>query len=253
MSVISYGSLCSEVYNITKPIGGNYPDVPYYIRQLCQTDGRILEAMVGTGRLLIPLLEAGLNVEGIDRSPQMLALCRENCTSRNLHPTLHQGSIENLNIPGKFHAIIVTFGSFMLLANRSAAIKALRSFAQHLEPNGRVFIDLELPIASFKTENLVKQREIHCPDGSLILMQSSSRIDWLAQVEHNYYRYEKWKDGKLINTELEYYPFHWFGCEEFMMCLRENGYTNIELCANYTEGLEPTSYSDQLCFCATLA
>ncbi|MEH2243187.1 hypothetical protein [Nostoc sp.] len=64
MTLTAYGPLCTEVYEITKPIDRDYPDVRYYIRHLSSIGGRILEAMVGTGRLLIPLLEAGINVEG---------------------------------------------------------------------------------------------------------------------------------------------------------------------------------------------
>jgi SAM-dependent methyltransferase len=152
----TYGKLCTEVYDLTKPIDGEYLDVPYFIQHLSKIGGRILEGMVGSGRLLIPLLEAGLNVEGIDTSLDMLVACKQNCASRGLNPTLYEGSIENLNVPGKFSAIVVTLGSFMLLGDRTAAISALQAFARHLEPNGRIFIDLALPIGSFKTENTVK-------------------------------------------------------------------------------------------------
>jgi 2-polyprenyl-3-methyl-5-hydroxy-6-metoxy-1,4-benzoquinol methylase len=86
MKLTTYGSLCTEVYEITKPIAGEYPDVPYFIEHLSSIDGKILEAMVGKGCLLIPLLEAGLNVEGIDASSDMLAACRRNCAARGLNP-----------------------------------------------------------------------------------------------------------------------------------------------------------------------
>jgi SAM-dependent methyltransferase len=254
MTLNLYRSLCTEVYQITKPIGADYPDVPYFIQHLSEIGGRILEAMVGTGRLLIPLLEAGLNVEGIDTSPDMLAACQQNCAARGLTPILYEGSIERLEVPGKFSAIVVTYGSFMLLGNRQAAIAALQAFARHLEPGGRVFIDLGLPIESFGAENTVSQRPpVHCADGSVIVMQTSSQIDWIAQVEHTLIRYEKWKDGKLIDTELQSLPLHWFGCEEFILCLRELGYEDITLCANYNSSLKPTSHRDQLCFSAVLA
>ncbi|WGV28169.1 class I SAM-dependent methyltransferase [Halotia branconii] len=239
MTSTIYGPLCTKAYEITKPIGGKYPDVPYYIKHLSQVGGRILEAMVGTGRLLIPLLEAGLNVEGVDTSPDMLANCRKHCTARELNPVLYEGSVENLDLPGKFRAIAVSFGSFMLL-ERTAAIAALQAFTRHLEPHGRIYIDLELPIEDFKTENLVKQRPpITCPDGSTIVLQSTSGIDWLNQLNTTVIRYEKWKDSKLIATELQYLTLHWFGRDEFIMCLQENGYKNITLCANYTDGLQP--------------
>lgn len=253
MTLAIYRNLCTEVYELTKPVGGEYPDVPYFIQHLSKIGGRILEAMVGTGRLLIPLLEAGLNVEGIDASPDMLAACQRNCVNRGFNPVLHEGSIENLNVLGKFSAIVVTLGSFMLLENRTAAIAALQAFSKHLEPNGRIFIDLTLPVDSFKTENIVKQREpVQCLDNSVIVMQTSSWINWIEQVQHTIIRYDKWKDGKIMDTELQHLPLHWFGREEFIMCLREQGYVDVTLCANYKDDLEPTSYNDMLCFSATL-
>lgn len=254
MTLATYRNLCTEVYELTKPVGGEYPDVPYFIQHLSKIGGRILEGMVGTGRILLPLLEVGLNAEGIDASPDMLAACKQNCANKGFNPTLYERSIEHLEVPGKFSAIVVTLGSFMLLGNRTAAIAALQAFARHLEPNGQLFIDLALPVGSFKTENMVKQREpIQCLDHSVIVMQTSSWIDWIGQVEHTLIRYEKWKDGKMIDTELQHLPLHWFGREEFMMCLREQGYADITLCANYSDELEPGSYHDQLCFSATLA
>ncbi|NDJ25531.1 methyltransferase domain-containing protein [Nostoc sp. B(2019)] len=252
MTLTKYGALCTEVYDITKPIGGQYSDVPYYIKHLSKIGGRILEVMVGTGRLLIPLLEAGINVEGIDASPDMLACCHKHCLERGLKPIIYQGEVENLNLPGKYNAIVVTFGSFMLLS-RPAAMAALQAFARHLEPQGQIFIDLELPIEDFKTQNIVKQwQPIECADGSIILMQSSSSIDWLKQLNLTIIRYEKWLNGNLVATELQSFPLHWFGRDEFISCLQENGYTNISLCANYNPDLQPTSYKDTLCFSALI-
>jgi len=254
MTLTTYGPLCTEVYKITKPISGQYPDVPYYIRHLSKIGGRILEVMVGTGRLLIPLLEAGLNVEGIDASPDMLASCRKYCVERGLEPVLYQGDVENLDLPGKYNAIVVAFGSFMLLEKRSAAVAALQAFARHLKPQGRIFIDLELPVEDFKTENILKQwLPIECADGSTILMQASSRIDWLEQLNLTFIRYEKWKDGSLLATELQRLPLHWFGRDEFILCLQENGFKDITLCANYTDDFQPNSHKDTLCFSAVLA
>lgn len=254
MTLTNYGSLCAEVYDITKPIGGQYPDVPYYIKHLSTIGGRILEAAVGTGRLLIPLLEAGLNVEGIDASEEMLAYCRRHCAERGLKPILYQGDMATLDLPGKFSAIVVTWGSFMLLEKRDHAISALQSFAKHLEPNGRVFIDMEIPIEDFKSEGQVRQASpIECQDGSMITLQMTSHIDLLQQLNLTLLRYEKWKNGKLIATELQRFPLHWFGRDEFMMCLQENGYKDISLCANYQDNLAPSHYKDELCFSATLA
>ncbi len=66
-------------------------------------------------------------------------------------------------------------------------------------------------------------------------MQASSSIDWLEQLNLTFIRYEKWKDGSLLATELQCLPLHWFGRDEFILCLQENGFKDITLCANYTD------------------
>src|SRR5207253_8772778 len=47
-------------------------------RAVIERDGQpALDLACGTGRLLLPLLQAGLDVDGCDLSPDMLALCRQ--------------------------------------------------------------------------------------------------------------------------------------------------------------------------------
>jgi SAM-dependent methyltransferase len=248
-----YGSLCAEYYDLTKPIARHYPDITYYRKQLSKIGGRILEVAVGTGRLLVPLLETGLNVEGLDNSPEMLGYCRKNCQNRGLNPVLHQGDMANFQLTGKFKAIVVAWGSFMLLETRSRAISALETFAKHLESGGQLFIDLEIPIEDFKTNGQIRQLPpINCPDGSIILLQKTSQVDPIAQLNLTMLRYEKWKDGRLIKTELQRFPLHWFGIDEFVMLLQQTGYQNIRVCANYQIEKSPSHYTDELCFSANM-
>ncbi|QIZ71066.1 class I SAM-dependent methyltransferase [Oxynema aestuarii] len=258
MSIEShYGSLCAEYYDLTKPIARPYPDIAYYCKQLSKIDSeigsRILEVAVGTGRLLVPLLEAGLNVEGLDNSPEMLDYCRKNCQNRGLNPVLHQGDMVNFQLTGKFKAIVVAWGSFMLVETRSRAISALETFAKHLESGGQLFIDLEIPIEDFKTNGQIQQLPpVNCPDDSIILLQKTSQVDPIAQLNLIMLRYEKWKNGQLIQTELQRFPLHWFGVDEFVMLLQKMGYRKIQVCANYREDQKPSHYNDELCFKAEI-
>ena len=71
-----YSTLCTELYDYTKPVGYSLNgDIEYYKERLKDCRGRILEAAVGSGRVIIPLLEAGFTVDGIDYSPEMLDSC----------------------------------------------------------------------------------------------------------------------------------------------------------------------------------
>ena len=63
-----YGNLASWVYDLDKPVGRSFGDIEFYQERLSGCRGAILEPAVGNGRILIPLLEAGLNIQGFDAS-----------------------------------------------------------------------------------------------------------------------------------------------------------------------------------------
>jgi SAM-dependent methyltransferase len=140
-----YGLLCTEVYDLDKPVGHSFGDVEYYSHQLAGVTGRILEPAAGTGRILIPLLEAGLCVEGIDTSAEMLAACRENCAGRGLDPVLRQADMTSYVEAGAFAAIIIPAGSITLLDGGPATRRALAAFGQSLVPGGRLIVDIPAP------------------------------------------------------------------------------------------------------------
>ena len=56
-------------------IGG--PEIPYFQKFIEANGQPALDLACGTGRLLVPYLRAGLDVDGCDISSDMLALCRE--------------------------------------------------------------------------------------------------------------------------------------------------------------------------------
>lgn len=81
-----YGSLSTELYDIDKYIGKSFGDVEYYSKRLEGVKGKILEPAVGNGRILIPLLHKGLNIEGFDLSDDMLQLCKKIVQKVSFHP-----------------------------------------------------------------------------------------------------------------------------------------------------------------------
>ncbi|HCU6014361.1 TPA: GNAT family N-acetyltransferase, partial [Legionella pneumophila] len=67
----TYQSLCTEVYDLSKP---NAPQDEYsfYRSYAAEVKGLILEPMCGTGRFLLPLAAEGFDVHGFDASQPML-------------------------------------------------------------------------------------------------------------------------------------------------------------------------------------
>jgi SAM-dependent methyltransferase len=105
----------------------------------------VLEPAVGTGRSIIPLLEAGLEAEGYDSSPEMLALCRAHCAERDLDPVLHDGDMTSFVDEQRYAAVIVPTDSITLLTGRQALVDALGCFRECLAPGGRLIVDVPAP------------------------------------------------------------------------------------------------------------
>ncbi|MBP2239527.1 SAM-dependent methyltransferase [Cytobacillus eiseniae] len=246
-----YSNLSSEVYDMDKYIGLSFGDVEFYSDRLATCTGSILEPGVGTGRIIIPLLERGLKVEGFDLSPEMLKICRTNCEKNGLNPNLFEGSMESVSLNTTYEAIIVPTGTFLLLYKREDSIKALKNFYHALSNGGKLLIDLFLQTDI--TLDKGSTRTWETKNGDMITLESKVvEVDYINQYTISHNRYEKWRNGELILTELERFPLRWFGIEEFKMILEQIGFENIVISADYKYGQYPTNSSEMITFEASV-
>ncbi len=239
-----YGSLSTEVYDLDKPIGRSFGDVEYYRERLKGCTGKILEPAVGTGRILIPLLEAGLNVDGIDCSEDMLSLCKKYCKERNLYSELQIEDMSSFNLQNKYDAVILPTGSFLLIKDREDSIRALKCFYEHLRKDGRLIVDIFLQ-TDFKP-GTISTRTWETLNGDLITLEEKHvEINPIKQYTVSHMKYEKWRDKKLIETELEYFLLSWYGVEEFKKLLENIGFSDIVISSDYQYNIYPTN-GDQI-------
>lgn len=257
MSFSHYGELCTEVYDLTKKIGHSFGgDIEYYREKLKHCKGRILEAMVGSGRVIIPLLESGLAIDGVDYSPQMLASCRMRCEERGFAPNLFEANLQELSLPHKYEAIIIPGGSFLLIEQREESIQVLQRLYEHLEPGGKLILDLFLPDSNYNSSELGRwggSATYHFPNGDIITMEDKSVEEdlFFNQYRVSYLKYEKWRNGVLLQTELQRFALRWYGVEEFKFILESVGFLNVVVCADFEDGKKPTSGNQKFVYQAT--
>jgi SAM-dependent methyltransferase len=233
-----YGRLATEIYELDKPVGRTFPGLEYYARQLAGVTGRILEPACGTGRVLIPLLEAGLAVEGLDSSPDMLAVCRQHGHDRGLDPVLREADMTALAEPDSYQAVIIPAGSIMLLDGRDAAPRALAAFRECLVPGGRLIADLDPP--SLAAGPAITSARYWERDPFLWTMQvMHTSHDSAANQVTSLLRYEKWRDGALIATELQRFCLQYWSLPEFGRMLADAGFTDVTVTADYRDGCPP--------------
>ncbi len=242
-----YGSLSSEVYDMDKPIGHSFGDVEFYINRLETCKGHILEPATGTGRILIPLLEKGLKVDGFDSSKEMLSICESNCKKRGLQTKLFEARMEDFSQDKKYDAIIVPTGTFLLLHKRSNSIKALKNFYNHLSNGGRLILDIFLQRDI--SIGIVSTKTWECSNGDIITLENKVvEVDYINQYTISHGRYERWREGVLLQTELEHFPLRWYGVEEFRLILEGIGFKNIVISSDYNFGKYPSNTEEIITF-----
>jgi SAM-dependent methyltransferase len=128
-------------------------DHPFFARILEANPGPALDVGCGTGRLLLPLLGAGHEVEGVEPSADMRAILHRRAAERGLAPVVHDQAMQALDLPRAYRTIFVSCGSFQLVLDRAEARETLRRFHAHLEPGG-ILVLIVYPLWDVKNTTL---------------------------------------------------------------------------------------------------
>jgi SAM-dependent methyltransferase len=119
-------------------------DIAVFTQLLERSGTPALDAGCGTGRVLLPLRRAGLDVDGSDVSEDMLWWCRRRADAAGVEVALYAQAMHELDLPRRYRTIIVA-GAFGVGSDRSEDLEGLRRLHAHLQPGGLLFIDHHLP------------------------------------------------------------------------------------------------------------
>lgn len=231
----AYGKLAAWVYHLDKPIGHSFGDLEYYRERLAGCTGAILEPATGNGRILIPLLESGLDIEGFDASEEMLHYCRQECLQRNLNPRLTRQKFQDFTGPRRYEAIIMPAGSFQLITDTASALALLQRCYDNLLPGGRLILDTDNSKEIIQSKGALRSWKVS-DNKRLTLSSSDPDINYVQQTTLTYLRYEHWQDGLLTHSELDLFCLRWWGIYELTFALRAAGFTDVIVSGGYQHG-----------------
>ena len=116
-------------------------DVPFYVEEAKRAEPPVLELACGTGRVLIPVAKAGVQVYGLDSSAAMLDVCRRKVAklAEDLQAriTLSEADMRDFSFDERFGLIYCPFRAFLHLMTPEDQITALRRIHDHLRKGGR--------------------------------------------------------------------------------------------------------------------
>ncbi|SEJ48827.1 Methyltransferase domain-containing protein [Arthrobacter sp. yr096] len=106
-------------------------------------DGAAIEFAIGTGRVAIPLAEAGVQVSGIELSHAMIARLREKVDEDRI-PVV-QGDMSRVRAEGSFTLAFLVFNTIANLLTQDEQVRCFENAASHLTPGGRFVVELWVP------------------------------------------------------------------------------------------------------------
>jgi SAM-dependent methyltransferase len=250
-NLLHYQGLAAEVYDDwhKEPL----PDRDFY-RRWIEEDGRpALEVASGTGRLLLEYLAAGLEVEGLDASPDMVAICRRKAEERGLDLVLHETLMQEMDLGKRYGTIYVPFRTFMVLTDRDVVLEALRRFREHLDEGGKLFISLFVPSYPITVEQKGRWTvggRFERADGSVVMISESVTNDLVEQLKTVRFRIDIYEDRVLTRTELQEFRMRWYFKYEFALLLEKAGFRDVFAHGDYTDE-EVRSGQGEMTFRAT--
>src|SRR4029079_489947 len=126
LSDYEYKGLMAQSWDLLRGDTSKSPDRLFYLNVI-QTFGQpVLDVGCGTGRLLLDYLAHGIAIDGVDNSPDMLALCRHKASALGLAPTLYEQYLETLALPRQYRTIMIPSSTLQLVIDPAMAVQSLQ-------------------------------------------------------------------------------------------------------------------------------
>jgi ubiquinone/menaquinone biosynthesis C-methylase UbiE len=248
-----YRGLLAQAWDLLRGDYSTWPDRFFFREIIERQGGPALDVGCGTGRLILDYLAAGLDVDGVDNSPEMLALCRDKAAALgiDLDGRLFEQNMDRLDLPRRYATIFVPSLSFQLLLDPSAAAATMRRFYEHLAPDGVLVMSFRSKLwdghrtpPQMEWSPWVKLAEKQRDDGDTIRRFIRTMYDHDQQLEHEENRFEVLRDGEVIETE-----FHsrcpcvrWYSQSQALALFEVAGFIDLKMTA--AESSTPATAED---------
>jgi SAM-dependent methyltransferase len=213
-------------------------DLAFWLEESKQAGGPVLEVSCGTGRVLLHLCENGVDADGVDLSPAMLARLREKAAARGLAPRVIEGDMRDFTMPRRYRRVFIPFNGFAHCDTTEDQIRCLRCCREHLEPGGAVVVDMSYPGPSYWAKgNETRVLEMETPHpgtGHPVRMYDTRTKDALAQRQHSIIDIEQFDGGGHVAIAHRFETTQrWVYRYEFELLFRCAGFSRWEILGGF--------------------
>jgi SAM-dependent methyltransferase len=229
-----------DEYSITAPhydasyAAKQMADLPFYLELARQTGGAVLDVGCGTGRMALPIAQAGIAVTAVDASESMLNILRGKLDNEpgeiRSRITIRQGDMRNLELIDRFPLVIVPFRALQHLYTVEDQIAALTSLRQQLTPGGRLAFDVFFPkfdrILTGVGHEIEEMSWKIVKEGRELVVRRffiKDKVDPIRQVFSGRFIYRTFDQARFVEEEFDPLTMSWYTHGQLQLLFRVTG------------------------------
>jgi len=232
-----YSGLDAEFYD--ELLEGELEDLPFWRKLLELNSGSALEVGCGTGRIMLPLIQEGHQIDGMDSSKRMVDLLLKKADLLNLAVDARVQVMEDLDMGKCYDLVFIPGFSLQMVESRELLKQSLKQFHEQLNPGGKLAVSLFFPWEELEEDEpgeLRLRKKIKRPDGTRLVCHQSTVINYEDQslvVENRYTLLDK--DRNQLSEELRDIRLLWFYPHEFHLLLEECGFELLDTYSDFQD------------------
>ena len=235
-------------------------DVSFFVEAASKAGSPVLEIGCGTGRVLIPVARAGIDVVGLDLSPHMLAVCRQRLRDEpqdvQSRVRLVEADMRRFDLGRAFRLVTIPFRPFQHLLTVEDQLSCLDSVYRHLVDDGTLILDVFNPsldalVNAPLGEEIPEESEFEMPDRRRVRRYAKrvahDRFNQIGDFELVYYvTHPDGRKERLVHAFRLRYLFRF----ELEHLLVRAGFAIEHLYAGYDGSAYGSTYPGELVFVA---
>lgn len=238
------GTYEPELYDVITPpqfLG----DVDWYRSRAVEAAGPVLELGAGTGRITIPIAEAGVEIHALDAHAGMLQRLRTKLgtldTDVRDRVTVVEANMADFQLDCRFGLVMIPYRAFLHNHTEEDQLGCLRSIRNHLRARGKLAFNVFHPSLKFMAEHagslagVWRWTEMHdLPDGRRLVRSEANQYDTVRQVVHSQHRYEIFDGGgELERTFLHKLELAYLYPGDIRRLLELAGFVAVNICGGF--------------------
>ena len=206
---------------------------------------KISEPLCGSGRFLVPFMERGFDITGLDLSEEMLNKLKEKAPGAKVHRT----DITEYFTEERFDYIFISSGSVSLFTDMDLCKKILHKMKDLLKKDGRFIFAVDTIAdkcpnnSDYKTSISVKTKE-----GYELILKEKNYYDEKTHTQYSPSIYELYDGTKLLQQEKMDFQTHLYELGEIEPYLREIGFTKLNVYSSYDKKIAENNLTEMFLY-----